>query len=171
MKPNERFTWAATVLNLQPGDRVLEIGCGAGLLVEQIARVFNPGTIVALDRSAAMIKMASKRNAALVSEGKAKFIALDFPDSTYKKSEFDKIVTFNVNFFWKYPERELEIIRKILKPTGQLYIFYQAPTWINIEAAQPIKENLKKNSFEILDTIYKKMVPTPAFCIKARPGS
>jgi tRNA A58 N-methylase Trm61 len=169
MEPNERFTWAATVLNLQPADRVLEIGCGAGLLVEQIARVLDPGTIVALDRSAAMIKMASKRNAASVSAGKAQFMNLDFSDSTFKKSEFDKIVAFNVNFFWKDPKQELEIVKKILKATGQLYIFYQAPTWTDIEATRPIRENLIKNSFTISDTLFKNMSPTPAFCIKTKP--
>lgn len=168
---NERFIWASTVLDIRSQDRVLEIGCGAGLLVEQIANELDSGCITALDRSAPMIRLALKRNAASVSGGKAKFVSLDFSDSTFKKSEFDKIIAFNVNFFWKAPERELEIIRKILKPTGQLFIFYQAPTWINIEAAEPIKENLKKNSFEILDTIFKKMAPTPAFCIKAKPES
>jgi ubiquinone/menaquinone biosynthesis C-methylase UbiE len=168
MKPNERFTWAATVLNPQPEDRILEIGCGAGLLVEQIARVLGPGRIIALDRSVAMIRMAAKRNAASVSAGKAKFISLDFSDSKFEKSGFDKIVAFNVNFFWKDPKQELEIIKKILKPTGQLYIFYQAPTWTDIEATRPITENLIKNSFTISDTIFKNMAPTPAFCIKAK---
>ncbi len=170
MNSNERFTWAAKVLNLQPADKVLEIGCGAGLLVEEIAKLLDSGTITALDRSAAMIKMASKRNAALLSESKATFACLDFSNSTFKKSAFDKVIAFNVNFFWKNPTRELAIIKKILKPGGELYIFYQAPTWINIEATRPITENLVENSFKVSGTICKKMAPTPAFCIKARPG-
>ena len=34
---------------------------------------------------------------------------------------------------------------------------------------QLVKENLLKHSFEIIDTIFKKMVPTSAICVKARP--
>lgn len=169
MKVNQRFIWATSVLDLAPDDYVFEIGCGAGLLVEQIADQHDTGRITAIDKSAAMIKIASKRNAKSISIGKAKLATLDFPDSIFKKSQFDKIADFNVNFFWKNPEHELEVIKEILRPTGGLYIFYQAPFDTSIKAADPIKERLLKHSFEIIDTVFKKMIPTSAFCIKARP--
>jgi 16S rRNA A1518/A1519 N6-dimethyltransferase RsmA/KsgA/DIM1 with predicted DNA glycosylase/AP lyase activity len=34
---NERFIWAASILSVRPTDHILEIGCGAGILTEQIA--------------------------------------------------------------------------------------------------------------------------------------
>ena len=167
MALNERFAWALTILEIQPKDEVLEIGCGAGLLVEQIAYKLDDGHVTAIDRSAAMIKMASKRSGESLSTGKLKLLNLDFADSRFRKSEFDKVVAFNVNFFWKNSLRELEIIRRILKPRGFLYIFYQAPFEITIEAAGPIRNNLRTHSFETVDTIFKKVKPTPVFCVKA----
>ena len=169
MITNQRFIWAATILDPKPHDNVLEIGCGAGLLVDQIANKLDSGHITAIDRSAAMIKMASKRNARSISTGKINFVTMNFLNSDFRKHEFDKVASFNVNFFWKNPEQELKMIKKILKPMGELYIFYQAPFEISITAANPVKENLIKHSFEIIDTIFKKMVPTSAFCVKARP--
>lgn len=169
MNVNKRFLWAADILQIQPQDQVLEIGCGAGLLVEQIACRLNSGCVTAIDRSAAMIKMALKRNAVPVATGHARLLNLEFTESNFKKSEFDKITSFNVNFFWKNPAVELEIIRKILKPGGSLYIFYQAPFEITNKTADPVKSNLKKYSFETTDTIFRKMKPTSALCVKTQP--
>ena len=170
MTLNERFGWAVTILDIRPKNQVLEIGCGAGLLVEQIANEVDGGHVTAIDRSAAMIKMASKRNRDSISAGKVTLLNVGFVDSDFKKSQFDIIVAFNVNFFWKNPLREFEIIRRILKPGGMLYIFYQAPFEISIDAAEPIKSNLKNHSFETIDTVLKKMKPTSAFCVKAGRG-
>ncbi len=47
MHTNERVAWAAGVVAPQPGDHLLEIGCGAGLLVEQLARNLTTGTLTA----------------------------------------------------------------------------------------------------------------------------
>ena len=53
----------ATRLRLQPGERVLDIGCGTGRLTSEIAA--QPGiSVVGLDRSAAMLQEAAKHAAA-----------------------------------------------------------------------------------------------------------
>ncbi len=65
MKVSERFTWAVSVLNIKPTDNILEIGCGAGVLAEQIANKLTIGTITAIDKSMPMINMARRRNSNL----------------------------------------------------------------------------------------------------------
>lgn len=169
MEVNERFIWATDILGLQPSENVLEVGCGAGILVEQMANKLLKGTITAIDRSESMIRMASKRNAGFVSSGKVKFVVAEFSGAILKKSSFHKVVAFNVNFFWKNPEKELDIIRQSLKREGRLYVFYQAPHDITVKAAEPISEKLKKFSYHIDDIIFKKMKPASAFGILAKP--
>ena len=92
-----------------------------------------------------------------------------FTESKFNDCQFDKVTAFNVNFFWKGHADEFEIVRRILKPGGILYIFCQQPFEITIKEADPIKNNLEKYSFEIIDTIFKQMKPFPVFCLKARP--
>lgn len=159
MKTNERFPWALAVLDVKPADHLLEIGCGAGILAELIAEI---ATITVIDSSAAMIKKAEKRN-----KEKVNFITSDFAKADLPANAFNKVLAFNVNFFWKDPSAELTLIRKCLKHNGQLYVFYQAPYDITIEAAKPIKEKLLTNGFTIVDTIFKKMNPVSAFCVIA----
>lgn len=169
MAVNERFLWGTGMLNLNPSDNILEIGCGAGLFAEQIANRLITGKIIAIDKSAPMIKMATKRNRNLIESGKATFSVADFGKTTFHQSQFDKIIAFNVNFFWKKPEKELELIRKYLKPEGHLYVFYQAPYGANEELKNSLINPLKANSFEIEDTVIQELNPVSALFIKAKP--
>jgi hypothetical protein len=102
---------------------------------------------------------------------KVKLLTSDFETVHLKSFEFDKVVSFNVNFFWKDSITELQKIHQCLKPEGKLFIFYQAPYEIDIRAADPIKENLGRHAFEITDTILKSMKPTSAICIVATAKS
>ncbi|WP_343307401.1 class I SAM-dependent methyltransferase [Chitinophaga niabensis] len=162
MKINERFTWAVDVLDIKPSGHLLEIGCGAGILVEQIGGRLTKGTITAVDSSAAMIKIATRKNIANARFITSDFASVELPDKTY-----DKVLAFNVNFFWKDPSAELALIRKCLKRNGKLYVFYQAPYDITIAAAKPIEEMLRSHGYTIVDTLFKKMTPASAFCIVA----
>jgi ubiquinone/menaquinone biosynthesis C-methylase UbiE len=165
----ERFLWAAKLMRVQPADTVLEIGCGAGLLAEQIASRLSTGHLTAIDRSAAMIAKAQKRNQRFIDAGTARFMTGEFSTTKLPEAHFNSIVAFNVNFFWKDGTKELNMIRHCLQPKGRLYVFYQAPYEIDANAAKPIEQQLKAHSFSIADTMLKKMVPTAALCIVAQP--
>src|SRR5688500_14126706 len=55
----ERTTYAVEKLDVQPDDRILEIGCGRGMPAELICARLKHGSLTAIDRSA----VASKRPA------------------------------------------------------------------------------------------------------------
>lgn len=164
----ERFLWAAGLMKIKPGDHILEIGCGAGLLAEQIAMRLGPqGKIMAVDRSEPMLAKARQRNQAYIAKGVAEFRTGDFVKAQLPDDHFDSIVAFNVNFFWKEPAAELALIRRALKKKGNLYVFYQAPFEITIEAADPVKRKLLEHGFLIRDAQLQQLDPTAAFCIVA----
>src|SRR5688572_1272738 len=122
----ERFIWATDVLAVEPDFNILEIGCGAGIFADCIADKLTSGNILGIDRSAAMIAKAVKRNQHHIDTGKASFKIADFKSLTPSHS-FDSVVAFNVNFFWKASAPETNLIRKSLKKDGRLYVFHQAP--------------------------------------------
>lgn len=165
----DRFLWAAELMNIRPEDNVLEIGCGAGLLAEAIAGRIETGSFMAVDRSVAMIEKAKKRNQKHLDRQISNFVATDFSESRLPSSHFDSIVAFNVIFFWKDPSKELRMIQQALKPGGKLYVYYQAPFEITISAADPVRQNLVQNAFDIIDVKLKKLVPTSSFCIISKP--
>jgi len=64
------------MLELNPGNRVLDVGCGTGDDAREIAALVGPtGTVVGLDASATMVAEARKR--ALATELSIEFIEAD----------------------------------------------------------------------------------------------
>ena len=65
-------------MNVQPTDRILEIGCGHGGAATMVCALLSSGHYVAIDRSKKMIEAARTRNAGFVGKGKAEFLVGDF---------------------------------------------------------------------------------------------
>ena len=164
---HERFKWAVELLDVKPSQNILEIGCGAGLLAEEIASKLTTGKFIAIDKSLPMLEKAKKRNREFIEKGISEFINADFLKSQLPIKFFDTITAFNLNLFWKSPVRELELIKRAIKLKGKLYVFYQAPFEIKITDAKPIQQKLLDNTFEIVDVQLIKLKPTSAFCIIA----
>ena len=104
------------LLDLEPGDRVLEVGCGAGHLVKRLAE--RGIDIVGIDVNPNAAEIAgTDRVIEMAAE------SLDFPDD-----EFDAIVS--VHAIEHIPELEAAVVEmaRVLKPGGSaLYIYPAEP--------------------------------------------
>ena len=165
----ERFVWAAGLLQHSPVENLLEIGCGVGLLVAQIAGTITTGRVYAVDQSPSRLLKARKRNWRFIEEGVVYLEEAGFMEADLPPSFFHRILAFNVNLFFQEPRQELTKIKTLLHPAGKLFLFYQAPFEIDVDAAQPLVKNLESNNFSILDIQWKQLIPTSAICVVAKP--
>ena len=161
----ERFVWAAALLQHSPVENILEIGCGVGLLVAQVAKTLTTGRLYAIDQSPSRLAKARKRNRRFIEEGKLYLEEVGFMEADLPQFFFHRIVAFNVNTFFQEPRQELAKIKTLLHPTGKLFLFYQAPFEIDADAAGPLVKNLEKNDFAILEIEWKQLNPTSAICV------
>lgn len=126
-KVSERFVWAIETLELNPSDRVLEVGCGHGVAVSLVCEQLGPrGRIRAIDRSPKMIAAARRRNRLHVESGRAVLEAVALEDADFGDQRFDKIFAFNVAPFWLEPNEALQVVRAHLAPRGAVYVFWDA---------------------------------------------
>lgn len=116
---------AMEALALQPGEAVLDVGCGAGQTSLQLAQAVSPGgQVLGVDVSRPMLEVARSRGGAAnvrFEEGDAQTFA--FPaggfDAAYSR--------FGVMFFADPPAAFVNI-RKSLKPGGRLaFVCWRAP--------------------------------------------
>ena len=125
---SERLRSVVEQLDIRPDDRVLEIGCGHGVAATLVCERLEAGHLTAVDRSAKMIRAATRRNAAYKEAGKAEFLVATLEDLDLGERRFDKIFAVRVGLFHRDPERARSIIERWLAPGGELFVFFDPPS-------------------------------------------
>jgi ubiquinone/menaquinone biosynthesis C-methylase UbiE len=124
----ERLRAIADQLDIQPDDRVLEIGCGHGVAATFVCEHLDGGRLTAVDRSQKMIDAAARRNAAYVEAGKAEFLVAKLEDLDLGDRRFDKIFAVRVGLFHREPDRAQALAERWLAPGGEVSAFFDPPT-------------------------------------------
>jgi SAM-dependent methyltransferase len=123
---SDRQVWAVDALEVDPLDRILEIGCGHGVAVSLVCERLDGGRITAVDRSRKMIEAARKRNRAHAD--KVRLIESTIEEADLGDETYDKAFAVHVAALHR-PGRPLDVVRERLVPAGRLYLFSQAPGW------------------------------------------
>jgi ubiquinone/menaquinone biosynthesis C-methylase UbiE len=121
----ERTRWTLSLLDLQPEDRVLEIGFGPGIAIELASEMAPHGLIVGVDHSEVMFRQASRRNRRAIRDGKVELYRSSAEDLPRFDEPFDKIFSINSIHFWPNPAQSIDRMRRILRPGGLLALTIQ----------------------------------------------
>jgi cyclopropane fatty-acyl-phospholipid synthase-like methyltransferase len=166
----ERFRWAVETMDPAPSDRLLEIGCGHGVAVSLICQRLSSGTIVAIDRSKAMIDRAVRRNREHVDEGTAAFKAVALEDADFGNERFDKVFAVNVCLFRTEAEREADVLQRLLIRKGVLYLFQQHPSANRTRAVtDELTTALERNGLTVRNVMSTGAGASTMTCIVAGP--
>ena len=169
-----RSHWVVSLLEVQPGDRVLEIGFGPGIAVRDLAALATSGTVLGIDHSAIMVRHARRRNAAAVRAGRVDLRVASVSAMPDFGAPVDTIVAINSIGFWEDPATRLEELRTLLRPGGQIAIASQprcpgATEVTSARAAEEIEATLRSASFRD-PRVETLALDPPAVCVIARRG-
>nr|WP_239454190.1 class I SAM-dependent methyltransferase [Bacillus suaedaesalsae] len=114
--------WTIELLNLQPKERVLELGCGAGYAINLILEHNAVEQVVGLDISPTVIKSARKRNKKAIEENRAILVQGNVQSLPFPERSFDKIFSIHTVYFWENVYKTLSEIYRVLKPGGTFMI-------------------------------------------------
>jgi SAM-dependent methyltransferase len=117
---SERLRRIVDALDIRPGQRVLEIGCGHGVAATYV--LDRGARLTAIDRSPAMIAAARSRNPA------GEFLVAGLEDADLGDRRFDTIFAVRVGLFHREPDRARALAERWLAPGGRLHVFYDSPT-------------------------------------------
>jgi SAM-dependent methyltransferase len=109
------------LMELRPGDAVLDVGCGTGVMLPALAEAVGPdGSVTALDRSPAFLARAAKRlrdggldDRVTLVQGDA--LGLPFPDGTFRVTHAERVLMHLAD-----PDAALREMTRVTRPGGRV---------------------------------------------------
>lgn len=120
-----RNAWAVSLLDVQRDDRVLEIGFGPGIAIQELSARAPEGYVCGLDHSAVMVRQAARRNADGVRRGQVDLRLGSAESLPAFEAPFDKVLAVNVTLFWERPVELLGRLRRVLRTGGRIALAFQ----------------------------------------------
>jgi SAM-dependent methyltransferase len=119
------FRATLDALALTPDDRLLELGCGGGVFLEQA--LARGCTATAIDHSSDMVSLARQRNRAAEADGRLEVRHADVAELPCGDEAFTAVASTNAFFFFDDPRAGLGEARRVLTPGGRIAVFTLAP--------------------------------------------
>ena len=117
---------AIDALSVQSTDHVLDIGCGHGRSLGEIAARAANGRAAGVDPSELMVEIAVKRNRRLVKARRVDVSVGSIDALPFANRSFDKLLCVHVLYFWKDLREGIQEIARILKPGGRLALVFRS---------------------------------------------
>ncbi|WP_102262611.1 class I SAM-dependent methyltransferase [Mesobacillus jeotgali] len=134
--------WTLELLNVQKGDRILELGCGAGYAIKLLLKKDLTQEIVGLDISPTIIRSAQFRNKKAIKEKRAKLVQANLNKMPFEHEHFNKVFSIQTMYFWTDIDSTLSEVFRVLKPEGVVILTFsdgkEDETW---EGIRGITEN------------------------------
>jgi len=145
------------LMNLQAGQKVLDLGCGAGwasrLLAQMVGGGDRPGQVVGLDVSDEMIRRA---RAASNDFDNLMFIVGSALQIPWEENFFDKVLSVESFYYYGDQERALGELFRVMAPKGELYVLinlyrdnHYSLRWVE-ELKVPVQVRSEQEYIELL---------------------
>ncbi len=168
----KRNLWTVDLLAIDPGDTVLEIGCGPGLAAEACLTSLQTGKYVGIDHSRVMLNQTAQRIVVPKEASRMELHCGDVAKIRELPDQFDKVFSVNVAQFLEDQVEAFRLIASKMAMGGVLATTYQPrnanPTRADaVDMAQTISENLSKVGFVDIRTEELALKSVPAICVLA----
>jgi ubiquinone/menaquinone biosynthesis C-methylase UbiE len=106
-----------------PQGTLVDVGCGPGYLLVDMARAFNDLKFIGVDISSQMAKKATGNVASAGFTNRVSFRVSDIQGLPFESDSLDFVVSTLSLHHWLYPMQSFEEILRVLKPGGQFLVF------------------------------------------------
>ncbi|MBI5232231.1 MAG: methyltransferase domain-containing protein [Coriobacteriales bacterium] len=109
-------------LELEGGERVLEVGFGGGDLMSRVLLLVPGGKVTGVDFSRDMVDMAARRFSSAVGSGALELVCAPVEKLPCPDASIDKVCTVNTIYFWSDPVAGASELFRVIAPGGRLVI-------------------------------------------------
>ena len=112
-------------VKLSGGETVLDIGCGGGQNVANFIKRTH-GLVCGMDYSPTCVDIASRKNKAAISQGRASIVEANVSNIPFDDNRFDIVTAFETIYFWNDIVENFKEVLRVLNPEGRFYICNEA---------------------------------------------
>jgi len=107
------------LMNIQPGDRILDLGCGTGWASRRMARMAGHGEVVGLDVADEMLRRAELASSGFKNVRYAWGSAENIPEAD---NAFNKVLSVESFYYYADQGKALDELRRVMAPGAKLFI-------------------------------------------------
>lgn len=112
--------WTVELLEIEPHDRVLEVGFGPGVVIHRLSEVATAEHIAGVDPSQEMVEQAGARNRVAIRSGRVELLLGSVDDLPFSDASFDRVLSINSMQMWPDALAGLREIRRVIRPAGRI---------------------------------------------------
>lgn len=133
--------WVISLLDIQPTDRILEIGFATGKTIQKIVPLVPKGKVEGIDISKTMLSVAQRNLKEEIKSGKVILYSGTAEKLAFKQNTFDKIYAVHVVYFWEDLEKAGNELLRVVKPNGIVALYFVSPVISNNKSFIPRSKN------------------------------
>ena len=114
--------WGLNHISIKPDSYVLDIGCGGGKTVKEIASSVPKGKVYGIDYSEDMVQLSKKVNHDLINRNIVEIMHGKVSSLPFPENMFDVVTAFETYYFWPDLMNDLKELKRVLKPGAFLLL-------------------------------------------------
>jgi ubiquinone/menaquinone biosynthesis C-methylase UbiE len=118
--------WGLSHIAVQPGDNVLDVGCGGGRTIAKLDSKASRGRVFGVDYSADSVATARKTNRAAVDAGRVEILQASVSALPFPSAIFDVVTAVETHYYWPDLVEDLREVLRVLKPAGRFVLIAEA---------------------------------------------
>jgi ubiquinone/menaquinone biosynthesis C-methylase UbiE len=107
------------LMNIQPSDRILDLGCGTGWGSRRLARMANAGEVVGLDVADEMLHRAEEASSEF---NNIRYVWGSAENIPALDGLFTKVLSVESFYYYADQNKALRELKRVMAPGGQLFI-------------------------------------------------
>jgi ubiquinone/menaquinone biosynthesis C-methylase UbiE len=114
--------WGLSHISINLDAFILDVGCGGGKAIKDLARISSNGKVCGIDYSEEMVQLARKINKKYVENGHVEIMHGSVSSLPFHDGMFNLVTAFETYYFWQNLIDDLKEIKRVMKPGGTLLI-------------------------------------------------
>jgi ubiquinone/menaquinone biosynthesis C-methylase UbiE len=114
--------WGLSKVIIKPNYYILDIGCGGGVNIKNLAKIVVDGKIYGIDHSEIAVSVSKEINKEFIENNLVKIYKASVSSLPFQNDFFNLVTGFEAYYFWPDLSKDLKEIYRVIKPKGKLVL-------------------------------------------------